>query len=198
MHSQLSKEWFAERAERLTASRFAAAMGICPYTSRQKLYREYMGLDEPFLGNEATKWGQDHEKDAIYALECETGLLAEKTGFWVHPDYHWLGGSPDGLIGGSLIEVKCPYYKNEPHQEVPIGYMAQIQGCMEIAGYEWCLFGSWTEYDFTLFKVDRNKEYWDFMLPKLEEFWGYVQEGKEPKRKKKTYFEGEIKVERLA
>ena len=195
---QGSKEWHESRANRLTASRFASAIGVCKYTTRQKLYREYMGLDPKFEGNEATRWGAEHESDAIFEIECVSGLLVEETGFHVHPDYDWIGASPDGLINDKgCIETKCPFFKKEPHQEVPINYMAQIQGVMEVLDRDWCLFGSWTEGDSSIFKVERSKEYWGWMFPKLEAFWSHVKKGRPPKREKKEYFNGEIKIERI-
>ncbi len=132
-----------KRSGRLTASNFAAAMGLNPYMSRQKLYRQLMGLEPKFEGNEMTQWGQDHEQDAVDAYEAEMGVICTNTGenqkFVIPPDLDWLGCTPDGFTQKGLVEFKCPY-SQELYQNVPGYYMPQIQGQMLITGMLVCDF----------------------------------------------------------
>lgn len=201
---QGSDAWHAERAERLTGSRFAAAMGISPYQSRQALWRDYMGLEPPFEGNDATEWGSAREPDAIFAYECETGALVQSTGLHVYRD-DWIAVSPDGLVGEGCIEAKCPY-SGRIHEEVPAHYMPQVQGVVEVLDRPWCDFVStlfaWDGAGFyvteqRILRVHRSAEYWRWMRPLLDEFWECVAERREPKRRKKPVFGGEINVERI-
>ena len=79
-------------------------------------------------------------------------------GFFIRPDYPFLGTSPDGVIDDEyLIEVKCPYSgRNEnvlpgkqfpflhrnSHGEVSLkqtsNYYSQIQGQLFIAKRKYC------------------------------------------------------------
>lgn len=193
---QGSPEWHDARVGRLTASCFAAAMGINPYQSRQKLYDEMTGTADPFTGNEMTQWGEDHEPDAIFAYEAFIGEFVTPTGFWTHPEAEWLGASPDGLVVNSgLIECKCKF-SQELWEEVPAHYMAQIQGQLEITDRAWCDFVSWTPTDLAVFRVDRSVEYWEAQFLLLEEFWNDLANRQKPKRRKKPVMPA-VHVERL-
>ena len=193
---QGSGAWREARENRLTASNFAAAMGINPYQSRQKLYDLLTGTAEPFEGNEMTQWGTDHEPDAVFAYEAFTGEFVEQTGFWVHPDKDWLGASPDGLVlDNCLIECKCKF-SQELWDCVPAHYMAQIQGQLEITNRELCDFVSWTPTDLAVFRVTRSTDYWEAQFPLLEQFWNEFNDRTKPKRRKKPVMP-DVKVERL-
>lgn len=181
---QRSPEWFKARENRLTASMFGTAAGINKYMSRAKYYRQIIGEEEKFAGNEATDWGELHEPTACMDYEAETGNLVKEVGFFPHPEMDWLGCSPDGLVGNGLIEIKCPFTQ-KIYDGVPPQYMAQMQGQMEICDRDWCDFWVWTPDATGLIRVLRSDEYWEWMLPLLEEFWAHVQSRESPKRRKR-------------
>jgi putative phage-type endonuclease len=171
MQLQKNASWHEARQGRLTASNFAAAAGICPYKSRQKLWRELNGLDEPFTGNAATDWGECHEKDAINEYECVTGNIVLPVGFISHSSFGWLGCSPDGLVSiDGAVEAKCPMGER-PNSEVPNHYQAQIQGQLECTNRDWCDFVSWTEAETVIIRVKRDQAYFGWLLNLLQEFW---------------------------
>jgi uracil-DNA glycosylase len=177
-----------ERNGRLTASNFAAAMGVNPYMSRQKLYRQLTGIDEPFTGNQATEWGQAHEVDAIDAYEAEFGVILDKSlddqEFVIHPDNDWLGATVDGFNGAAVIEAKCPY-SLRLYDDVPEHYMPQIQGQMEITGRDVCHFICWTPDEFAVWEVVHRKDYIEAMIALLDRFYKSWKAGEEPRRAKK-------------
>ena len=180
----------------MTASNFAAAIGVNPYISRQKLYREIIGEEPPFEGNDMTAYGTEHEPDAVFAYEAHTGALTEETGFWVHPEHDWLGASPDRLVGDAgLLEAKCKF-SGELWETVPGHYMAQIQGQLVIANRLFCDFVSWSPTGLAIFRVPLSGEYWNAMFPLLEKFWQSVINLEEPKRAKKPVMP-EVKYERI-
>ena len=182
---QGSPEWHLARAGMLTGSNFAAAIGINPYQSRQKLYRQLTGEDPPFEGNEMTQWGIDHEDDAITAYEAHTGDFVTKTGFWQYDKPSYLGASPDGLVGSDgLIECKCKF-SQELWDYVPDHYIAQVVGQLAITGREWCDFVSWSPEDIAIFRVKASPEYWKAMIVLLEKFWDELTNRHPPKRAKK-------------
>lgn len=191
-----------ERNSRLTASNFAAAIGLNPYQSRQKLYRQILGLEPRFKGNEMTEYGNLHEPDAVDAYEAETGTIVEAANerqqFIIHPEHDWLGCTPDGFINDikdMLVEFKCPY-SQRLYENVPAYYLPQIQGQMMIAGAAYCHFVCWTPDDIAVWGVASRQDYQDEMLELLAEFWHSVQSREEPKRKKKPLLP-EVSIERI-
>ena len=54
------------------------------------------------------QYGKDHEADAKKALEVEIGCVVRPSGFWIDPQFEYLGASPDGLIDADLTELKIP------------------------------------------------------------------------------------------
>lgn len=176
-----------EREGRLTGSVWAAAMGINPHQSRQALYRQLKGIDEPFTGNEATEYGNANEPNAVDAYEAHQGVIVQKSGerqaFVIHPEYDWLGCTPDGHTEQRLVEFKCPYYKM--YDEPPAYYIAQTIGQMACTGFTECDLAAWSPDELKIWRIEFSAEYWDQMLALLILFWQDVQNGVEPKRRKK-------------
>lgn len=179
---QGSAEWHAERAKRLTASDFAAALGIHPYCSRQKLWRIKVGV-ETMVENGHMRRGMKHERDALFRYAVETGLWVDEVGLVLHPAHDWLAASPDGTVGDAgLVEAKCPTrFRDEP----PAYHMAQIQGQMECAGRDWCDYVQFVDGDIRVTRVLRDRTWWEWAFPRLEEFWGYVRRLEPPPRMRK-------------
>lgn len=130
----------------------------------------------------AMNWGVLQESVAIERYKSITGRDVDFMGFAVHPDekLKWIGASPDGLLGccpdGGILEVKCPYNKGKPElgfpwPSVPFYYMPQVQGQMEIMDREWVDLYCWTPNGSTIFRVCREREYWELIHGILREFW---------------------------
>ena len=99
-------------------------------------------------------------------------------GFYEHPEYPWIGGSPDGLIGDrGLIEVKCPFVNKICHTKIPPVYYCQMNGLMEILDKDWCDYITWTPTEMKVYRVYRDKELWDFLLDRYSTFYAYMQRG---------------------
>lgn len=143
---QRSAEWHEQRRGRITGSRVGAILGLSPYQKPddvlRAMVREACGADSEFTGNEATRYGEAHEADAIAAYESERGLMVEPVGFLAHRSLDWLGASPDGLVGcDGMIEVKCPMRAR--YTTAPAHYAAQMQLQMLVADRAWCDFVVW-------------------------------------------------------
>lgn len=132
---QRTDAWYAARAGRITASRFADAISFTggepgdvyksgPKKGQPKL-RQSSGARNKYMreivferlastsmhevGGRATKWGEEVEPFAREAVEIATGYIISPGGFFTHPRYDFLGASPDGLIGtDGGYESKCP------------------------------------------------------------------------------------------
>ncbi len=176
-----------KRAGKLTASNFANAIGI-GYDSRQKLWRQLTGREEPFQGNAATEWGVAHERDAIRQYQVVTGELVDTSGqsqeFFIHSVLDWLGCTPDGFAGQTVIEAKCPA-SLQAYGKVPDHYMPQLQGQMAITGKSLAHFICWTPDEFEVWEVPADAEYWRECLELLTEFWVCVKDNTEPPKRKK-------------
>lgn len=172
-----------DRANKLTGSQCAAAVGLCKYTSRAKLWRQITGREPRFEGNAFTQYGNDNEHMALNAFEARMGVILDKGKFLCHPTIEWLGASPDGFIDGVIVEVKCP---QTIHAECPLHYKIQMYVQMACAGNDFGWFGSWTPDALMVQRVDFDKAYWDdYLLPGMDLFWNhYVAKDIEPKRGK--------------
>lgn len=145
---QRSDEWQAQRDGRITGSRVGAILGLSKYRTRadvmREMVRQTLGAAPEFTGNEATRYGEEHEADAINAYEQRYGALVEPCGLIVHPLHDWLAASPDGLVGDhGMIECKCPM--RAQYTTPSAEYVAQMQLQMECAGRDWCDFVIWRQ-----------------------------------------------------
>ncbi|CAJ1971667.1 unnamed protein product [Sphenostylis stenocarpa] len=180
------KNWQALRRNKLTASTFAAAIGFWR-RQRVQLWLEKIGAIEPFSGNLATCWSNIKEEEALERYKLITGntvLFPEFQVYDTHPDDSWLAASPDGVIDSlvhelpsrGVLEIKCPYFDGDiskafPWSRIPIHYIPQAQGLMEILGRDWMDFYVWTPNGSSLFRLHRDAEYWDVMKIALSDFW---------------------------
>ena len=153
--TQHSADWYAQRAQRLTASEFAhifdgrrgallrsklvvpepPAEGLPPTPSQQ----QPIAIAQPDGEMGATLWGHRFESvtRAIYEQELAgPGTVNDTLGRFQHPTIPWLSASPDGVVvsgarAGRLVEIKSPKTR-QPGEFVPSDYYAQMQIQMEV------------------------------------------------------------------
>jgi len=109
---QGSSEWHELRCGKFTGSRFADLMAMTksgPSTSRANLImtlalERLTGTPEEGFQNDAMRRGTELEPLARGAYEAHTGELVEQVPFVVHPDFPYVGVSPDGLLGDDGME----------------------------------------------------------------------------------------------
>ncbi|KAL5760085.1 hypothetical protein ACOSP7_018586 [Xanthoceras sorbifolium] len=192
---QRSDEWFALRRDKLTTSTFSTALGFWKGKRRSELWHEKVFASESQVVEAskrcAMEWGVLNEAAAIDRYKSITGREVSSLAFAIHAEdrFDWLGASPDGLLGcfpvGGILEVKCPYNKGKPEtalpwSTMPFYYMPQVQGQMEIMGREWVDLYCWTINGSTIFRVHRDRDYWELIHEILQEFWwGNVLPAKE-------------------
>ena len=196
---QRSSGWREARAEVLTASSFAVAAEVSPYVDahaewvRRVAVREASAaaLDEFKVDNEHTRRGEMMEHVAVEAYvaarRAREGkrVVVSETGLWLHPVHAWLGASPDGLLEdeNGLVEVKCP--ARSVAASVPRDHMAQIQGQLEICDRDFCDYVSFhaATRSMRVWRVQRDRAYWSWLLPRLEAFWSCVESRVPPARR---------------
>uniref|UniRef100_A0A1J3JE38 YqaJ viral recombinase domain-containing protein n=1 Tax=Noccaea caerulescens TaxID=107243 RepID=A0A1J3JE38_NOCCA len=177
------KNWQDLRKNRLTASNFSHAIGFSPEV-RRELWLEKIGVSKRFSGTRATFWEAENEVEALERYNELTGYDILIPGFVVYEEGNWLGASPDGLINvdkdgvtsSGVLEVKCPFHHDEsqqayPWKKVPTHCVPQLQGLMEIVDRDWLDLYCWTRSGSSLFRVWRDREFWEEMKPALVDFW---------------------------
>lgn len=154
---QKSDQWFAARCGKFTGSRFADVLAKSkkdgkPLKARQDLIwqlaaERIQGYQPQGASSYSMQWGNDAEPIARQAYELKTGEFVTEEGFIQHPEYDFVGISPDGVIGDDgLLEIKCPK-SPEIHLQrflngVPDEYVPQIQGALWVTGRQWIDFVS--------------------------------------------------------
>ncbi|HZX80496.1 MAG TPA: YqaJ viral recombinase family protein [Lysobacter sp.] len=168
MTDQRSDAWFAERAGRITASQMHTVAlprerGVFKTGPRKgqvkpqpKALEDYAhqlaaerltGKPRRQIKAAALQWGQDIEPAAVAAYQAETGVIVRTCGFVRHPNYDFIGASPDFLVdhdGGG--EIKSPE-SSEVHlatllNGLPSEHIEQIQGGLWVTGRQWWDFVS--------------------------------------------------------
>jgi hypothetical protein len=143
----MSPELHALRCGKITASRIVDVM-MAPDKAG---YQNYMAelVCERLTGRQREGYrsalmnrGNELEPIAKANYEALTGLFVDDGGFVNHPVIERAGASPDGLVDGGLIEIKC---RNEAAHITTIldgkikrEQVLQIQWQLACTGRAWC------------------------------------------------------------
>lgn len=189
-----NQEWLKHRKIRLTASFFGQVCKLRPTTSCKNITKQL--LYNTFKGNDATKYGNENEPVALKDAEKLLGLRIEPCGLFIDEKRPYLGASPDGLIGDdAIVEIKCPssasnmspneaidqkkitfctrdiYDLNKIKLKPNHNYFYQIQGQLQITERKYCIFIVWTPKGLAYEKIEKDNDFWNSVVPKLEEFY---------------------------
>lgn len=135
---QRSPGWFAMRIRMITASDWGSAFGKSKFKSRNQLILDKCGFPKPYRQSPITLWGTKYEDVAVAIYESRTGMKIYEFGCMPHPEYDFLGASPDGISeSGIMLEIKCPP-KRKIDLTIPAQYVIQMQGQLEVCNLERC------------------------------------------------------------
>jgi putative phage-type endonuclease len=201
-YQQRSPEWFQQRNNAITASDIPTVLGENKYKTSKSLLLDKCGATEkPFVGNSATRWGTHYEDIAIEKYSMLRNKEVLSFGLLIHPEYSWLGGSPDGITtDGILLEVKCPLRRKIVHGEVPHHYISQVLLNLEICDLELAHFiefvpgNSDDDFEINIVEVHRDREWFKNNFIKMKQFWDSVVDNRTngikesliPKKRKKA------------
>jgi putative phage-type endonuclease len=144
---QRTDAWFTKRNKMLTASEIWKCFGDASKSARKELIISKLAPPKKQEGGGvgALIWGTrfEHVAKEIY---CHTeGVTLKDLACVTHPDYNYVGASPDGLIltnderNGRLIELKCPISRIfDDSTSVPDHYYHQMQLQMECTKLHEC------------------------------------------------------------
>lgn len=186
MIEQRSDEWRHERAGKLTASRFADVIKRTRDNKPTAAYFKYMrelafermtGMPKHQVSSKSLAWGTGVEETARKAYELETGDIVIESPFVVHPNYQFIGCSPDGLIGDNCgYESKCPMdesvHIDTLLEGMPEEHKPQVQGSMLVTGRKNWVFVSYDPRqaeDYRLYyqNIPMDEDYCAHMLGQL-------------------------------
>lgn len=140
---QRSEEWYRERDTMLTASDWGQALGVGKFGTVRNLYEKKCnyGDEKPFDDKcPPLAHGQLFEPVATEIYQMRYGCKVDEYGLVRHPEYPFLGASPDGINElGVMLEIKCPYMR-EITGAIVDQYYYQIQGQLEVCNLEYCDF----------------------------------------------------------
>ena len=168
------------RHNMITASDVATALNVNKYETPNRLIKKKLNLQNSNSCSIATCHGNKYEDEARLLFSKRYNLETWEIGLFQHPEYAWLGGSPDGIAeNGYLIEIKCPLTREITHS-IPEWYYPQVQICMEILNRPACYFIQYKPE--TLFQtgildvkiIPRNKDWFLSILSSLQNFWKKV------------------------
>lgn len=152
---QGSDEWLQARLGIVTASELDSLItplwkprtgeGVQTYLAT-KIAERWRGQPLTDFHGGSMEQGSLREDEARAWYELDQNVTVRKVGFILSDDGK-LGGSPDGLLEGGGIEIKCP----EPHThvrwlldgELPKDHRAQVYGNMLVARAGWWKFMSY-------------------------------------------------------
>lgn len=180
--AQRSPEWLEARKGKITASLAGAILGVDKNRGPFSAWQEIMGHKKQTV-NAAMDYGARNEAKARREYEAESGNIVQETGFWLHPDFDWLGASPDGLIGANgLVEVKC---LGKIPEAVPPHYDVQMRVQLACTGREWCDFFVWLDTGHWLRRVARDPMIERELITALQKWhWDHVVMDTAPPRRK--------------
>nr|CAI5863127.1 unnamed protein product [Callosobruchus analis] len=186
----INEKWREMRRDYLTASNFGKVVKRrtatpCHNLVKQLLYRTN-DLQTP-----AIIYGRIHEKTASEMYEKEMGVSVEECGLFIPAEHPYLAASPDGLVGSEgLLEIKCfpsisgklaDCTKKNVCYRVADGKVTlkqnhdcyyQVQGQLNITGRGYCDFVMYTDNDFFIERMYRDRNLWnEQMVPKLSAFY---------------------------
>lgn len=131
-----SDQWHELRWGRITCSRLGDVMAG-HWTKRYKTYQQTImnamqGYPTPEISLEWHEVGKRLEPIGIALYEKLMDVVIDQDIFFVHDDYEWLAGTPDGLVDDKIIEVKTRHtwdtFEKACFGRLTGDYLAQIQG----------------------------------------------------------------------
>ena len=160
---QRSPEWFALRADGITATDVSVIAGLNPYKTPYQLWAEKLGKYEPEPVGPAAVRGILLENTVAEFYEMETGReLRRSNGIVRLKEINWVMASLDRTIVGEegLVEIKTSTSPRWSLHPVPPEVVAQVQWQMFVTGAPWVdvavLLGG------LVFRIERVKADWRY------------------------------------
>ena len=154
---QRTEGWYKMRNDKITASDGGCVLGVNDYEQEYKFLLKKTG-EPQFKGNQYTHHGKKYEKIATMIYEERLNVSVDEYGLLGHPEYDYIGASPDGIVGlykkdgkhltkyaGRMVEIKCPLTREIKMEGdildiCPEYYWVQVQLQLECCDLDECDF----------------------------------------------------------
>jgi putative phage-type endonuclease len=161
------------------ASDSATIMGVNPWKSRNRLWKEKLGLEQPEPINQAMQRGIDLESTALEQF-CKESEISMGPIVKFHKEHSFMMASMDGMDAkqSCAVEIKCNGEKNHELARkgiVPEYYLCQIQHQMAVCGLDWMYYYSYRNGEGIVISVDRNEAMIENMIVEEKKFWDCMQ-----------------------
>lgn len=150
-------------------------------TYANEIVQLLLGVDVDSYTSKEMQWGIDNEPFAIVRYEVERFQEVQTKSRVYHPEYDFISGEPDGLVGDDgIIEIKCPnstnHLKNLQNGFQKDYYKYQIQGYLWLLDRQWCDFISFDpryprELQISIHHVERDQSIIDLLEVRCLQFW---------------------------
>lgn len=189
-----SSKWLEYRRHLITASNFGRIICLRADTGCESVVKSLLYSSN--VDCKAMEYGREHEKEAKLQLETVLGVSISECGLFIDTKHHFLGATPDGLIGNdTLVEIKCPisaanitpeegirqrkitlWKKNKVKDIIEINthhkYYYQIQGQLHVTGRTFGIIAYWTKKGIKYETIKKDDQFWENnMFPKLQTFF---------------------------
>ena len=173
---QGTREWLVYRSTRITGTKFADVLAK-PTTQRyefclQNIIEARQGLLKPVIDKPWHEHGREWEPLARGLYEWERDVDVQVVGCVEHDKYDFIAVSPDGLIDGGGVEIKC--HKSLDRylascRKFPAQHKPQVQGTMWVCDCEWWDFVDYykngSDAKIHIRRIERDDKY----IKRLEE-----------------------------
>lgn len=190
---QGTQEWLDFRRTKLTATDFSSIIGVNPYKTAIKLWREKVLGESAGFSSYAADRGTAMEPLARAWAERQTGFSFTPLCVESSLDSRHMA-SLDGYdpCEDIILEIKCCGAKNHNamcNGEIPPAYFAQIQWQLYVTGAKHALLCPFGGIDGVLIEIQPDLAYFAEHMPKVrafEEAIDSLTEPAKPPRKKKA------------
>lgn len=178
------EEWLEWRNRGIGGSDVATICGLNKYKSALELWMEKRGYKEKEEAGESAYWGTVMEPIIREEFINRSGLQVDTISLMLkHPEYDFMLANVDGIVTDQegkkcIFEAKtASAYKLDQWKddEIPEGYMLQIQHYMAVTGYERTYIAVLIGGNTFKYKViDKDEELISMIIEIEKKFWNCV------------------------
>jgi hypothetical protein len=145
------------------------------------------------------RWGCEHEKVAVETYidysKHHKGLIVKPAGFFINPEWPYIGASPDGIVdcdccGRGTLEVKCPLcFKDRLPEDNEMfcmeringkwwlktnhSYYYQVQTQLHVCKVNYGHFVVWTENTIAVERIEPDYPFFNDILQSVKHLYIY-------------------------
>lgn len=146
--------WYDERRKRVTSSLFGSVFRARIESTLNNIANEIV-FKKPVHTDPTSHGCLMRALDYSAISASVISIAKKKTGLIVHPEFPFLGASPDALVGNEgLFEMKCPYKaRNSAIEDIHLEYLDTNRKLKKNRNYFFQIQGLFTDRNWCDFMV---------------------------------------------